>query len=332
MRLPLSIATAAAGFLLATSSRADDAANTASARALGIEGVTLADAGNCALAIEKLERAEKLHHAPTTAGRLGECEIERGHLVAGTEILQRIVREPLPPNAHPAFGAAVTRAQKVLDKTLPRVATLRLSVKAPPNAKITVTIDGEAVPDAVVDGIRRIDPGEHAVEVTAPGFFPASETTRLEDGQTKSVAFELRADPNAPPPAAETRDGGLRSSTAAPEARGGSKVPAVVAFGLGAVGLGLGIYGGLTVANKSSDLNGACDANRVCPTGSRADIDSAKSWATISTVGFIAAGAGLLTGTVLLFTSSGSASTSPQQGVRVRPSVGAASVGLNGVF
>src|SRR5262245_6301690 len=87
----------------AASASADDAADTATARALGVEGVTLADAGRCSEAIDKLARAERLHHAPTTATRLGECEIEVGKLVAGSERLQRVVREPLAGNAHPAF-------------------------------------------------------------------------------------------------------------------------------------------------------------------------------------------------------------------------------------
>src|SRR5271170_3045450 len=48
----------------------------AMARALGTEGVRLADAGDCAAAIPKLIDAEKLYHAPTTLERLGECEIK----------------------------------------------------------------------------------------------------------------------------------------------------------------------------------------------------------------------------------------------------------------
>jgi len=45
------------------SAEGDDAAETAAARSLAVEGLKLADSGKCADAIEKLSRAEKLHHA-----------------------------------------------------------------------------------------------------------------------------------------------------------------------------------------------------------------------------------------------------------------------------
>ncbi|HSO37146.1 MAG TPA: hypothetical protein VLT33_31690 [Labilithrix sp.] len=325
LALPLATAT-----LVATPARADDAANTATARALGIEGVTLADGGKCREAIEKLERAEKLHHAPTTATRLAECEIEVGRLVSGTERLQRVVREPLPPNAHPAFAAAAARAQKDLEAALPRIATLRLSVKAPAGAKLTITIDDEPAPDAILDSNRRIDPGQHKIAVTAYGCRPAAATTVLEEGQTKALSLELQVDPNAPP---EPRADLAAREAVIPEAHAGSKVPAFIAFGVGAVGLGTGIAGAVTVASKSHALEGACDANRVCPNGSRSEIASAKQWATVSTVGFVTAGVGLVGGVVLLL-ASGAPSTPPPapSGLRVRPALGMTSVGLDGVF
>src|SRR5579871_3544383 len=96
----LALAGACAGLVLSlsTSSRADDSAeNTAAARSLGIQGVQLADAGKCPEAIEKLQRAETLHHAPTILGRLGECQVNVGLIVEGTENLNSVVREQLAP-------------------------------------------------------------------------------------------------------------------------------------------------------------------------------------------------------------------------------------------
>ena len=322
--LPLAAAT------LATSPAcADDAANTATARALGVEGVTLADAGKCRDAVEKLERAEKLHHAPTTATRLAECEIEIGRLVSGTERLQRVVREPLPADAHPAFVAAAARAQKDLAAALPRIATLRLSVKAPTGAKLTITIDDEPVSDAILDSNRRTDPGLHKIVATAYGCKPAAATALLDEGQTKSIVLELQVDPSVPPePVAGA------NAPVIPEAHGGSKAPAIVAFGVGALGLGAGILGAVTVSNKSHALESACDANRVCPTASREDISSAKQWATISTVGFVTAGVGLVSGVVLLLAAGAPSSPerAPVTGTRVRPVVGLSSVGVDGSF
>src|SRR5262245_6191965 len=50
-----------------------DAAVTAAARALAVDGVKLAQADRCGEAIDKLQRAEQLHHSPIVLSRLGEC-------------------------------------------------------------------------------------------------------------------------------------------------------------------------------------------------------------------------------------------------------------------
>src|SRR5688572_7698674 len=71
------------------------AAETAAARTLGVEGMKLAQAGQCDEAIVKLERAEKLRHSAIILGRLGECYVTLGRLVEGTEILRKMLREPI---------------------------------------------------------------------------------------------------------------------------------------------------------------------------------------------------------------------------------------------
>ena len=310
----------------ASSARADESADTATARALGSEGVTLADAGRCRDAVEKLERAEKLHHAPTTATRLAECEIELGRIVGGTERLQRVIREPLPANAHPAFVAAVARAQKALDAALPRIATLRITISGAPAVHPTVTVDGEVVPDAI-DVPRRIDPGAHTVDVRAPGFRPSTITSSLAPGELKSVGVELVRDPDAKPVdvSAVTEPPPKAPST------GASKVPALVGFGVGLAGLGLGIAGALVVDGHTRTLDQRCDANHACPADTSSDLKQAKTWATVSTAGFVVAGAGAVTGLVLLLVSRPSEERRPVT-ARIHPKVGLGSIGLDGVF
>lgn len=309
---------------------ADEAADTATARALGIEGVTLAESGKCKEAIEKLDRAEKLHHAPTTATRLGECEIETGKLVVGSERLQRVIREPLPSNAHPAFVAAVARAQKALDAALPRLATIRITVSGAPTAKLVLTIDEEPVSVAALDTQRRIDPGTHEIRARAPGYLPTALTATLAEGESRSVGLELAVDPNASEASIASAEGVTPNK---PAQKAHSKVPAIVAFGIGAVGLGVGIYGTTVVDDRTKQLSSGCDANRVCTSDMKPALQDAKSWATISTAGFITAGAGVAVGGLWLLLTGGSTSEkTTKTGIRMRPTVGATSVGVDGVF
>src|SRR5690349_11914128 len=123
--LPLA-ALLAASFAARANAEEPNASNVAAARALGSEGVKLANSGRCNDALDKLQRAERLFHAPTTMGRLGECLIVTGKIVAGTELLQRMLREPLAPASPAAFVAAYDRAKGVLEQARPRIARLVL--------------------------------------------------------------------------------------------------------------------------------------------------------------------------------------------------------------
>jgi len=324
----------------ATASAQENAADRAAARELGVDGVMLADKGKCDAAIEKLEKAEKLYHAPTTLERLAECQIETGKIVDGTENLQRVVREPLPEKAPAPFKAAKQRAEAALKKALPRIAKLRISVAAPPGAKLAVTVDQQALSDAALDNDRPTDPGTHAVEATAPGYLKAAAVVTLKEGDSQSVTLKLEPDPSAPktpPPAASASDG--PAGAAGPDDRGASPARgeppshagAYVALGVGAVGVGVGAVTGLLALTKKSDLDKACGSSKACPTASQSEIDSAKSLGTISTVAFIVGGAAAVTG-VVLFATGGSAKASATTAKGVRPVVGPGYAGLAGRF
>jgi len=318
------------------SARADEAADTAAARILGNDGLDLAEAGNCSQAIEKLRRAEELHHAPTTAGRLGECEIAVGKVVAGTERLQRLLREPVSPAAPAPFVEALGRARAALEKALPRIATMRVDVKAPAGAKVQVTLDGEPLPEAILGNDRPTDPGRHTLEATLPGGAPATRQINLADGETARVTLELTA--AAAPPEPPTR--GARSErsvpvplTPQPHASSGANAPAIVFLTLGGLGVVAGATGGIIVAMDSSDLSKSCGAARRCPTDKASELSSAKTWSTVSTVGFAVAGAGLATGLILLATGGHeSREGRPSSEARLTPLIGPLFVGCEGAF
>ncbi|MET0592653.1 MAG: hypothetical protein ABW133_08140 [Polyangiaceae bacterium] len=334
------------------------ASDTALARQLGSEGVQLADSGNCAAAIEKLERAEKLYHAPPLLGRLGECQVQVGKIVAGTENLQRVVREQLAPKAPKAFVDAQARAQKALDSALPKLAKLKIHVEAPPGTNLTVTQDGEPVSSGALDLDRPADPGPHKVEASAPGFRPARGETTLAEGSSGQISLRLEPDPNAPvgaatppsttgappypgPGAGQPGAPGYTASPGAPvgaevSSGGGSNVPAFIMLGVGVAGLAVGSIFGAQVLSKKSALDEVCkNGKERCPSTSQADIDSMNTASTISTVGFAAGGVGVAVGVILLIahksSSSADAKTAPAHAT-FTPFVGPTSVGLSGSF
>ena len=333
------------------------AGDVALARSLGLEGVQLADSGNCAGAIEKLQRAESLYHAPTILVRLGECQVTVGKVVAGTENLQKVVRETLPPKAPKPFVDAQARAQKSLAAALPKLAKLRIHVDTPAGVSPLVKLDGESVSAASLDADRPADPGAHHVEASAQGFRTASADTTLLEGSTGSVSLKLDADPSAtaPPPTAPGAFGPYPPQTWPPNqppgampmgpqgpapvgaeaSSGGSKTGAYVLLGVGAAGVAVGsIFGGLALGKRSA-LDSACEVGKDrCPKDQLDNIDGMKRFATISTVGFAVGGAGLAVGLILLVTAKRPAAGElpPATHASVRPLIGPGSLGLEGSF
>ena len=323
---------------LATPAYAQDqqAENVAAARSLGIQGVQLADAGKCPEAIEKLSRAESLYHAPTILGRLGECQVTVGQIVLGTENLNRVVREQLPPNAPKAFKTAQERAAKVLETALPRIAYLTVTIE-PREAQPSVTVDGSPVSSALIGVERPTDPGKHEVVAKAPGYLEAKTGVELAEGARQAVTLKLTLDPNAPltpPPTGETPAPTTAPATpdAVPPKSGGAKTLSYVMLGVGGVGLAVGGVTGFMALGKKGDLD--CPDN-TCSGAEAQELDSANTLALVSTIGFGVGIAATAVGVVLLVTSGGS-KEAPRAaalgGLRFEPYIGPNSAGVTGTF
>jgi len=313
-------------------SYADEAAeNIAAARTLGIQGVQLADAGKCPEAIEKLTRAEALHHAPTILGRLGECQVNVGEVVTGTENLNMVVREVLPAKAPKVFHDAQARAQKVLDAALPKIAHLVIHV-VPADVKASVAVAGKSVPAALLGAERPTDPGTHQITATAEGYKPASTAVTLAEGAHQEVTLQLEKDPAtvAALPPLSTSAEATRAPGSTPDSAKKSKVPMFVAFGIGGAGLIVGGVSGALALSKAGDC-----PNKVCET--QADLDSAKRMATISTIGFSVGIAGVAVGSILLLTGGSREAPAHAREPRaakfaMRPFLGLTSAGVSGSF
>lgn len=325
---------------VALPARAQDqqAENIAAARTLGIQGVQLAEAGKCNEAIEKLARAEALYHAPTILGRLGECQVNVGQIVLGSENLNKVVREQLAPNAPKAFHDAQARAKKALEAALPRISHLTVEIE-PTDVDATVTVGGATVPKALIGAERPTDPGSHEVVATAQGYLPAKTNVSLSEGSRHSIKLRLEPDPNAvaaqpaepalaPPPAPVTPP----PPATPPPAAESSKTLSYVLLGVGVGGIVVGSITGLMAIQKKGDLD--CPDNE-CRGTNIDKLDSANTMALVSTIGFGVGIASAALGTIFLFTgkSDGPApSAKYEPGLKARAFVGLGSVGVAGSF
>jgi hypothetical protein len=338
------------------SGQTSSAEDMASARVLGTEGVRLADSGDCASALAKLEAAERLYHAPTTLERLGECQVALGKIVAGTESLNRVVRETLAPGAPQAFFAAQRRASQALAAAQHRIGALRLHVEGAPISTVVVTVDGASVPSALFDSSRPTDPGTHDVRASAQGFRTVATAVQVPEGSEAALNIKLEADPSAsasasgyapspgqiltspnyPPPGSAAPPPAYAPAALTPVSSGGGSGRGIgyALLGIGGAGLVVGsVFGGLALSTKSS-LDSACPTKTACPASSQSDIDALSTRATVSSIGFGVGAAGIVIGGVLLMTSHGEApaATPGPRGAHLSPWIGLGAAGVGGTF
>ncbi len=313
------------------------AADVTMARQLGNKGLELAQSGDCAAAVDPLSRSEAMHHAPTTLAILGECHITLGKLVEGAEELTRVVRENLDPLAPASFHTAQDRARIRLEEARPRIPKVRLVVRgAAPNVALTVRFDGDSIPVASLGLDRPVDPGAHHVEVSANGYSHASGDLTVREGETQELSLELVRLPETESGATAegSRNGSTASAAASPERR--SRVPAYVAFGIGAAGIAAGSVFGAVTLSKTSALDKTCPTRATCPVSAQSAIDASKTTAWASTVSFGVGAAALLAGLYFALRDhrSGPAANASEITSRpmLHPWIGFGSGGIDGSF
>ena len=302
------------------------AENKAAARDLATEGIQLAQAGKCDEAIPKLTRAEKLFHAPTILTWIGQCQIELGRYVEGTETLNHVVREQIDAGAPDAFLDAQKKARDLIAQTQPKIAKLTIDVTPADIDGLEVTVDERPMSSALIGAAKPTDPGDHAVTVSAPGYRSVTKQVSLSEGGQESLSLKLVADPGATSPAPAHGSGQAATPV---EAQSSPNWLGWTAVGAGAALMAGGGVAGYLAMSKEGDLNCADDGS--CPPSEEGTLKAARTNATVSTILFGVGGATAVTGVILLLTG-GSKKSEAARTSYVEPVVGLGSLGLTGKF
>ena len=331
-----------------TTALAQSDADKATARSLGQEGQAALDKKDFKGAEDRFRRADSLFHAPTLALGLARSQAALGRFVAAQETYNRIIREGTAPGAPAVFVKAIEDAKSEVGGVSAKVAGVTITVAGPENPK--VLLDDASVPAAALGVNRPVDPGAHVVKATADGFEPAETKFSVAEGGSAIAALTMRKSavaagpvpavvpataPGAAPVAGTTTPSDTAMTGSADtgvSSKSSQKTIGFVALGVGGAALAVGAVTGLLALGKHSTLQDACP-NGVCPAGQQSDLDSYHTMGTISTIGFIAGGAGVIAGTVLILTAPKSApAATASRGPHVTPFVGLGSVGAFGTF
>jgi hypothetical protein len=269
-------------------------------------------------------------HVPTSSFEVARSEAQLGHLVEASDMLARVERMPERPDDPQAFKDARDYARRLDAEIQPRIPKVRLRVEGTDAGAVTVTVDGESVPTAALDVPYAIDPGPHAFAVQAGDGRTATQEVLVSEGDQREVVLalvgEAPAPASLPPPLPE-----VPVVTPAPQA-GGRRAFAWVAFSTAAVAAGAGGATGIVAWTRKSSISSQCNGSQ-CPPSTYADLDGARTLATVSTVSFIVAGAAAVAGVVTLLTGPGpQASVPAAAGGRIDPWIGIGSAGITGAF
>ena len=208
-----------------------------------------------------------------------------------------------------------------VDEVNPQIPTIVFSAKDPKGADLSavkVTMDGEVLSERLEGTALSIDPGEHSFTFEAAGQPPVTKKLVIVEGQKdrrELVTFgadqpgtgtpmTAPSQPALPAPSAESGGAGM----------GTQKVLALVAGGIGVVGLGIGTAFGVVALSKKSDAQNVCPNQCSTPDG----VDkwnSATSTGNVSTVALIVGGVGIAGAAVLWFTAPRTTASGPQVGL-----------------
>jgi hypothetical protein len=296
---------------------ADSEMEIANARQLAIQGIDAVEGGNCKTGAPLLERAERLHHATVHLQYLARCRLSSGQLVSATEMWRQIIREGAPAGASPAVQAAVAEAHTQLPHTLPRLASTTVRA-ASEYRDIKVIVDGAPVRPELLGAAQVIDPGDHRIEVDAPGFKHFSKTWTVGEGESAEIVVTLEP--------AEAGAGGA-TGPAGPEepAKKGSglKTAGFVVGAAGAVAMIAGTVTLLTRNNKEDTLASKCNPDQSCPpqnfpggaTELEDEKDSVRTLTTMTNVLMFGGGALIAGGITLIVIGSSSGSDEPKTAI-----------------
>ena len=216
--------------------------------------------------------------------------------------------------ATPELRARVPRLDDLVADLRAHVGTL---VVTSPIAGATIRVRHGVAGTTPLGAPLRVSVGDALVEVEAPGYRTFSRVVHLAAGETHVDASLERERVSAP-----------ARIPAAPTVHAGPWRPVGLAIGGGGLALVIAgaVFGGLAVGQKGVLDGGDCPG-KLCDDAGRQARSEAYTYATLSTVGFVAGGVLAVSGVALFLLAPRA-----QRREALAPEIGPGWVGLRGTF
>jgi len=255
---------------------------TAAAEQLFEEGRSLMARERFGEACPKLAESHRLDPGVGTLLNLAECYEKQGRTASAwaTYIEADTLANRLNQVQRAAFAAK--RAQE-LAPSLPKLA-IDVSETRNAGGAVTVTVrrDGELLARPAWATLVPMDPGEHRIEASAPGFRPFARTVIVRTGELARVAVP-----------ALTPDSEPRTSST-------QKTVGLIVAGAGVVATGVGLGFGYVAKSKNDEAHTDFCSSVACTQHGKDLIGEADQAALLSTV-LVSVGAAVLVGGAFVF-------------------------------
>lgn len=259
-------------------------------------------------ACPKFAESQRLDPGGGTLLNLALCHEQDGKTATAWAELH----EALALAERAAFEERIQIAREHIAALEPKLSRITIVVPAEvaqPN--LTVRRDGTELPRAAWGTSMPVDPGEHRIEISAPGYKPWSTT--VEIGAAPDVRQVVVPPLKKTAPKPETKPAAVPKWTAAPKRpperdvrpheTSGSSLQRTLGFttgGVGVVGLGVGGFFGLRAISKDNERDHDCELG--CTPKSQVLADQATTAADIATISITAGLVALGVGAYLLLT------------------------------
>jgi hypothetical protein len=302
------------------------------AEALFEAGRQFFEAGDFAAARSKFAETVRLDPTAGAFSNLAACEEKLG-LTASAWQSWRAALEYVPPGEK-VRRASISAKIKALEPVLSR---LVLRLPEPPEGT-EVRRDGVLLGTASLGIALPVDPGNHEVLVTAPGYDSRRFTFTILASDRKTIDLAVgRALPAPAAPAPEVmapQPQELRERAPAPKA--GPSALGITLLVASAAAFGAGAYTGLMARDARQETRDSCQmhgTDLLCMASAKSALDRDKRMSLYTDIGLgaglVMAGAGLL---LLLGGSDGNAAATNTASAVLLPQPGGGTLQLGGIF
>jgi tetratricopeptide (TPR) repeat protein len=275
------------------------------------QALALQTGGDWAGALALLKEVAAVKPTPQVRFNIALCEERLGLLVAALGDYELAGSDAQAQKADQVRQEVDARLES-LKARVPRVV-----VKRGEGAdSATISLDGVALGDSVLNSPLPVDPGPHVVEGAGAGFLPFKQAFRVAEQQTATIEVKLQLAPVKPePPVVPPPPPPPQTMRTAGFIVGGAGVASLIASGAM-------FYLRQTTI---SDLDKQCGADRSsCPDSAQSTIDRGKLYTTLGNVTLAVGALGLGVGATLVVVGSRS---SPRASLSIAPGAVGANAG-----